>query len=167
MTATTLRNMEKDIIEEPKQDAKPSLRKEGDDKSDLETGSLPPSQPGPPNGGIAWLVVLGAWCTSFCSFGWINSVGAFQEYYQNDLLSSYSASTISWIPALQIFFMMATGPIVGKLYDNYGPRYLVFGGTILHVFGLMMTSLATEYYQILLGQGVCSAIGVAAIFQPG
>lgn len=28
-----------------------------------------------PNGGTtAWLVVLGAWCTSFCSFGWVNSM---------------------------------------------------------------------------------------------
>lgn len=27
-----------------------------------------------PDGGVdAWLVVLGAWCVSFCSFGWINS----------------------------------------------------------------------------------------------
>jgi hypothetical protein len=27
-----------------------------------------------PNGGArAWLVVLGAWCTAFCSFGWLNS----------------------------------------------------------------------------------------------
>ncbi|RKK21356.1 hypothetical protein BFJ66_g17030 [Fusarium oxysporum f. sp. cepae] len=123
-------------------------------------------QPDPPNGGVAWLVVLGAWCASFCSFGWINSVGEFQEYYQNELLPNYSPSTISWIPSLQIFFMMAMGPIVGKLYDSYGPRYLVFGGSLLHVFGLMMTSLATKYYQILLSQGVCSAIGVAAIFQP-
>lgn len=27
----------------------------------------------PDGGTTAWLVVLGAWCTSFCSFGWINS----------------------------------------------------------------------------------------------
>jgi MFS family permease len=124
-------------------------------------------QPDPPDGGVAWLVVLGAWCASFCSFGWINSVGAFQEYYQNELLPNYSPSTISWIPSLQIFFMMAMGPIVGKIYDSYGPRYLLFGGSLLHVFGLMMASLATKYYQILLSQGVCSAIGVAAIFQAG
>lgn len=27
-----------------------------------------------PDGGLeAWLVVLGAWCVSFCSYGWINS----------------------------------------------------------------------------------------------
>lgn len=30
----------------------------------------------------------------------------------------------------------------------------------------MMASLGTEYYQILLAQGVCSGIGVSAIFQP-
>jgi hypothetical protein len=27
----------------------------------------------PDGGAVAWLVVVGAWCTSFCSFGWINS----------------------------------------------------------------------------------------------
>lgn len=27
-----------------------------------------------PDGGVtAWLVVVGTWCTSFCSFGWLNS----------------------------------------------------------------------------------------------
>lgn len=29
---------------------------------------------GPPDGGSeAWMVVLGAWCCSFCCYGWINS----------------------------------------------------------------------------------------------
>ncbi|KAM0358931.1 hypothetical protein HYE67_011281 [Fusarium culmorum] len=142
------------------------------EKSDIEDGvTQPPVKPvagsGAPDGGLeAWLVVLGAWCTSFCSFGWINSVGAFQEYYQNDLLKEYSSSTIAWIPSLQIFFIMGMGPIIGKLYDSYGPRWLIFGGSFLHVFGIMMASISTEYYQILLSQGVCSAIGVSAIFQP-
>ncbi|KAH8652162.1 major facilitator superfamily domain-containing protein [Xylariales sp. PMI_506] len=121
----------------------------------------------PPDGGTtAWLAVLGSWCTAFCSFGWINSIGTFQEYYQNGPLIEYSASTISWIPSLQVFFMMAMGPIVGKLFDKYGPVHLIVGGTLLHVFGLMMASISKEYYQFLLSQGVCSAIGAAAIFQP-
>lgn len=30
----------------------------------------------PDGGAAAWLVVLGAWCTSFCSFGWLNSMGS-------------------------------------------------------------------------------------------
>ncbi|KXH38525.1 major facilitator superfamily transporter [Colletotrichum simmondsii] len=146
-----------------------TIRQTDPEKGGPPAGGAKPSWPGSdaPDGGVtAWLVVLGAWCTSFCSFGWVNSVGAFQEYYQNDLLRNYSPSTISWIPSLQIFFMMAMGPVIGQLYDHYGPRYLILAGTFLHVFGLMMTSLATQYWQILLAQGVCSAIGVAAIFQP-
>lgn len=28
-----------------------------------------------PDGGMtAWLVILGNWCTAFCSFGWVNSM---------------------------------------------------------------------------------------------
>ncbi|KAH8661500.1 putative monocarboxylate transporter [Tricladium varicosporioides] len=122
--------------------------------------------PAPDGGMTGWLVVLGAWCISFCSFGWINSVGTFQDYYESDLLRTYSASQIAWIPSLQVFFMFAMGPIVGKLYDTHGPRYLILGGSLMHVFGLMMASLSTSYYQVMLSQGVCSAIGVSAIFQP-
>ncbi|OAA66539.1 Major facilitator superfamily domain, general substrate transporter [Niveomyces insectorum RCEF 264] len=134
-------------------------------------GAAPPPPPStvseaPDGGWEAWSVVFGAWCTSFCSFGWINSVGIFQNYYENGPLKDYSASTISWIPSLQIFFMMGMGPIIGRLFDAYGPRHVLFCGTILAVFGLMMASLSTQYYQFLLAQGVCSAIGVSGVFQP-
>jgi nitrate/nitrite transporter NarK len=59
------------------------------------------------------------------------------------------------------------GPVIGKTYDNYGPRYILLVGTFLHVFGLMMTSLATKYYQFILAQGICSPIGASMIFYPG
>ncbi|CAK7216958.1 hypothetical protein SCUCBS95973_002989 [Sporothrix curviconia] len=136
---------------------------------DEEKVKAPPAfqRPPAPDGGMAaWLVVLGTWCTSFCSFGWLNSIGVFQEYYETTLLKQYSPSTISWITSLQIFFMMGLGPVVGFLYDRAGTRNLLLAGSFLHVLGIMMTSLGTQYYQILLAQGVCSAIGVACIFQP-
>ncbi|KAI3579677.1 major facilitator superfamily transporter [Fusarium oxysporum f. sp. albedinis] len=142
----------------------------GDTNSDAEK-SAPvvnwPANNAPDGGRDAWLCVLGTWCTSICAFGWLNSVGVFQQYYEAGPLRQYSSSTIAWIPSLQIFFMMAMGPIVGKVFDKYGPRYLLSGGLFLHVFGLMMASISHKYYQIMLSQGVCSAIGVAAIFQPG
>ncbi|KAB5523171.1 putative MFS transporter [Coniochaeta sp. 2T2.1] len=136
-------------------------------EGDAETQGLPvaPEIDAPPDGGTAaWWVVLGAWCVSFCSYGWINSVGTFQEYYQSGPLKEYSASTISWIPSLQIFFMSVLGPVVGHVYDRYGMRLLVLVGTLMHVFGLMMASVSTQYYQFLLSQGVCSALGVAVVF---
>jgi MFS family permease len=118
----------------------------------------------PDGGARAWLVILGAWCASFCAYGWINTVGTFQVYYETGPLKEYSSSTISWIPSLQIFFMSFLGPFLGSIYDRYGLRLLVGIGSFMHVFGLMMASLSTEYYQFLLSQGVCSAIGVAAVF---
>ncbi|KAI4111342.1 MAG: hypothetical protein LQ339_000541 [Xanthoria mediterranea] len=120
-----------------------------------------------PDGGLqAWLVVSGAFCCLFCSFGWVNCIGVFQAYYQTHQLSNYSPSTVSWIPSLTVFFMFAGGPIWGKCYDNYGPRQLLLAGSFLHVFGLMMASLCSEYYQFILAQGVCSPIGASLIFYP-
>lgn len=52
---------------------------------------------------LTWFVIL--------------AVGAFQEYYQQDLLSNYSASTVSWIPSLQIFFIMG---LVSLLLSCHG-----------------------------------------------
>ena len=39
-------------------------------------------------------------------------------------------------------------------------------GSFLHVFGLMMASISTEYYQFLLSQAVCSPIGASMVFYP-
>ena len=55
----------------------------------------------PEGGAQAWLTVAGSSACLFVSFGWVNCVGVFQEYYQTHQLKEYSASDIAWIPALQ------------------------------------------------------------------
>jgi MFS family permease len=65
---------------------------------------------------------------------------------------------------MEVFMMFFGGPISGKIFDNYGPRWLLIIGSFLHVFGLMMTSLSTQYYQFILAQGIVSALGASAIF---
>lgn len=59
------------------------------------------------------------------------------------------------------------GFFVGRIYDKYGPRWLMLFGTFMHVFGLMMASVSTQYYQIVLSQGICSPIGICCLFTPG
>ncbi|KAF1841859.1 MFS general substrate transporter [Cucurbitaria berberidis CBS 394.84] len=121
----------------------------------------------PDGGKDAYLCLLGAACCLFCSFGWINCLGIFQNYYQRNQLRDYSPSTIAWIASLEIFCMFLPGPIVGWVYDNHGPRYILIFGTLMHVFGLMMTSLCTEFWQFVLAQGICSPLGLNCIFQAG
>ena len=118
----------------------------------------------PDGGKDAWLCLLGSFCCLFCSFGWINCLGVFQNYYQTHQLRDYSPSSIAWIASIEIFMMFFPGPIVGWAFDNYGPKYLLIFGTFFHVFGLMMTSLCTEYYQFILAQAICSPLGLNCIF---
>ena len=62
--------------------------------------------------------------------------------------------------------MLFGGLPVGKIFDDYGPRYLLLAGMLFHVFGLMMISISTEYYQFLLSQAFCSAVGASMVFYP-
>ncbi|KAI1097254.1 MFS general substrate transporter [Jackrogersella minutella] len=143
-------------------------------EADMEKGGVaPPPASGPPgfnpadfpDGGLeAWLVVIGGFCALFSTFGLVNCVGVFVSYYVEGPLSNYSASTVSWITSLQVFMMSGLNAVMGRLFDNYGPKWLLIIGTLVYSFGLMMLSLSTEYYQIILSQGIVSAVGMSAVF---
>lgn len=80
--------------------------------------------------------------------GLITTFGAFQEYYRTVLLRDQSSSAISWIGSIQATLIPMVGMITGPLVDAGYLRLLISGGSFLIVFGMMMTSLATEYYQV-------------------
>lgn len=52
----------------------------------------------------------------------------------------------------------------GRLFDNFGPRWLLWGGTVTYIFGLMMVSLSSQYYQFFLAQAVVASLGSSAVF---
>lgn len=146
--------------------AKDVTSKEAPPAQDAPINPMHPSQ-FPDGGPKAWLCVAGASACLFCSFGWINAVGVFQNYYESGPLREYSPSTVGWIVSTEVFFMLFMSPWVGLIFDNFGPRILLAVGTFFHVFGLMMTSLSNEYYQFFLAQSICSAIGASMLFGPG
>lgn len=185
--ADTRHNSELSLPASQKNAERQSKEASDAEPEDVEKAEKPPQNPWmdpksfPDGGAKAWLTVAGASACLFVSFGWVNCVGIFQEYYQSNQLKDYTASDISWIPALQstsslvavsifltmlVFFMLFGGTFVGRIFDDYGPRYLLLTGTFLHVFGLMMTSISTKYYQLLLSQAICSPIGASMVFYP-
>ncbi|KAH9849494.1 MFS general substrate transporter [Lenzites betulinus] len=120
----------------------------------------------PDGGAAAWLTVFGAFLALFCSFGQLNSFGTFQTWYAEHQLSHLPPSTIAWIGSLQLWVFFFSGGFVGRLFDAYGPRRILIPGLLVLVFGTMMTSISTQYYQYILAQGVLVAVGIGAVFYP-
>lgn len=61
---------------------------------------------------------------------------------------------------------MLIGVISGPLFDAGYMYFLLPFGSFMIIFGYMMTSLATEYYQVMLAQGICVGLGAGCIFVP-
>lgn len=92
--------------------------------------------------------------------------GAYQSYYETVLLREKTASEISWIGSLQTFLLLFGGVLAGPLFDKGYLRSLVLTGSILVVFGMMMTSICDRYWQFMLSQGVVVGLGYACLIVP-
>lgn len=98
--------------------------------------------------------------------GLLNSFGAFQAYYSTALLSDKSSSAISWIGSTQAFLLELVGVIIGPIFDRGYFHTLIYTGTFLIVFGMIMLSLCSAYWQVLLTQGICVGLGGGLVFVP-
>lgn len=156
------------------------------DENTTPNGPTEEKEPEPSfdTGLMAWLQVVGSffcffnsWYAGFylpsmiCSThliprGIINTWGAFQTYYQTELLSNVSASSIAWIGSLESFLLMLFGVITGPLFDAGYLRWLVGFGTFILPFGLMMASISTQFWQLILAQGICGGLGAGSLFVP-
>ncbi|RDW59587.1 hypothetical protein BP6252_12674 [Coleophoma cylindrospora] len=114
----------------------------------------------------ACLAILGAFFAMFCSVGYTNAFGVFQEYYSHTILSSHSASSISWLGSFNIFCLFGGTLISGFLNDKYGPRIILWTGSVIVLFALFMTSLCQTYYQLFLAQALLQGIGISLIMLP-
>lgn len=104
----------------------------------------------------------------FNTWGMIFSFGTFQTYYTSEggLQDTSSASAVAWIGSIQAFLLLFGAAFSGRYFDMGYYRQLVVSGSCLIVIGMMMTSLATRYYQVLLGQGFCVGIGMSFLLVP-
>lgn len=97
-----------------------------------------------PEGGFkAWSVVVGAFCGSFSVFALINSTGVLLQYLQTNQLKDYTSAEISWIFGVELFLTFFCGAPVGPIFDAYGPRVMVFIGSVLLVSSLLLLGLCT------------------------
>ncbi len=92
--------------------------------------------------------------------------GVFQTFYESDILRHESASNISWVGSIQAFLIFLGGAMVSPFFDLGYLGTLLSLGTFCIVFGMMMTSLCTTYWQFILAQGITVGIGFGCLFLP-
>jgi MFS family permease len=98
--------------------------------------------------------------------GVVNAFGVFQTYYERNILSDYPPSSIAWIGSIQAFLLLTVGSITGPLFDAGYFRFLLLFGWLMLPFGLMMTSISTEFWHVMLAHGICAGLGSGSLFVP-
>lgn len=120
----------------------------------------------PDGGAKAWLTAIGGFISFIATIGFLTGGSVFQSYYATTTLPSSSSSDIAWIGSAQVWGCFFFGTVSGRLSDKYGPTLPLAIGTVVMVFGTMMASISTKYYQFLLSQGFCVALGMGFAFTP-
>ena len=153
-------------VANPSEDASQSHTNDNAHPDQVASSDLPFSPVSePPDGGlVAWSQVLAGHLVAFNSWGFVNSFGLFQAYYATAL--KQAPSTISWVGSVQNFLTLFIGTFSGRAMDAGFYRHVAIVGLGLQVFGVFMTSLATEYWQLLLAQGICQGLGNGLVFTP-
>ncbi|KAL5319882.1 hypothetical protein ACEPPN_012940 [Leptodophora sp. 'Broadleaf-Isolate-01'] len=113
-----------------------------------------------------WLQSIGAFLVYAATWGLLSVYGTYQSYYETTLLPGSSSNAISWVGTISVILLIMGGVLTGPIYDRGYVRELLLTGSILTIFGIMMTSLATKYWHILLAQGLCVGFGAGILSNP-
>ncbi|CBX95726.1 hypothetical protein IAQ61_004559 [Plenodomus lingam] len=117
------------------------------------------------DGLAAWMQALGSFLVYTATWGLLSAYGSYQSYYEHTL-PDVATDNIAWVGTVEGVLLIISGVISGPIYDRGHIRSLLYVGTVLTVFGVMMLSLCTKYWQIMLAQGWCIGIGSGILYTP-
>ncbi|GIC85399.1 putative MFS monocarboxylate transporter [Aspergillus udagawae] len=117
----------------------------------------------PEGGREAWTCLLGSFLMMFPSFGFQTAVGSVQDYISTHQLAEYSVRDVGWITAILVFLTLFLGVQVGPLFDRYGPRVLLVGGSLANVVSFLLLAQCRVYWHFVLCLSVLGGISSAVI----
>ncbi|KAF1967716.1 putative MFS monocarboxylate transporter [Bimuria novae-zelandiae CBS 107.79] len=133
--------------------------------TEIEQAGLPPTD----TGRGAWLVLAGCSLIQVPVWGFSSAFGVFQEYYSshgdelkggvgNVATVGTTVSGVMYLMSPFTFFLLTRWP---RLRRWFGPI-----GLVLAFIGFLASSFATTVGQLILTQGVVSALGCGLLFTP-
>ena len=105
----------------------------------------------------------------FNAFGYGSSYGLFLAHYL-DPTSGFpiglTRNTWAWPGSVQMFFFCFLGTLSGRLFDAGYYRQTICFGFALQLIGIFTTAEGSQFWHILLSQGVVTGIGNGFILAP-
>lgn len=144
-----------------------------------------------PEGGLPGLKALaGAWCMSAASFGVVNSFvrcrrasivltrqAVINTELQRGLLRDESPANVSRasrsrnclayvsvVGSIQYALLLSSGLFVGRAFDRGWLLYLNCTSLVAAPFGIMMLSISTKLYQVVLSFGLLSGLALGPVY---
>ncbi|KAF9887524.1 hypothetical protein FE257_010102 [Aspergillus nanangensis] len=117
----------------------------------------------PEGGRDGWACLLGSALMMFPSFGFQTAVGSVQDYISTHQLAAYSVRDVGWITALLVFLTLFLGVQVGPLFDRYGPRALLIGGSLASVASYFLLAECTQYWHFIFCLSILGGVSAAVI----
>jgi sugar phosphate permease len=112
----------------------------------------------------AW-VVLGATTFVLLTAGGVRAaIGVFIKPLEAEF--GWSRTALSSAVAVSIALYGLTGPVVGRLADRWGPRWVLVIGVTLVGIGTMLGAAVTHFWQFFVAVGLIAAIGSSATAAP-
>lgn len=115
-------------------------------------------------GYVAWTQVLVSHLLVVNGFGYLSAFGLFQSHWESFL--SRSSSDVAWVGSLQLCLLFFVGTLSGRAMDAGYFRLLLAIGCSLQVLGIFTSSVVTQFWQLVLSQGLAQGLGNGLLFTP-
>jgi len=114
--------------------------------------------------GRAWLVVAGAFSSSFVVFGVVYSFGVFLQPIATEFHADPTAASAFFSITAVVYYGL--GAFAGRAADRFGPRAIVAAGAAILGLGLGLTALVHQVWVGYLTYGLGVGIGGACCYVP-
>ncbi|KAF2841835.1 putative MFS monocarboxylate transporter [Patellaria atrata CBS 101060] len=136
----------------------------GSGQSEVEQTPLPPTD----GGRAAWLVLAGCSIIQTPVWGFSLAFGVFQEFYTKDSGLKGNKSGIAIIGTTFTGILYLTSPVLFGVLTRWPGIRSICGpiGLLINIISLLLSSFATEVWQLIATQGVLCGLGSGLLFAP-
>ena len=105
-----------------------------------------------------WIVIALSFICLCISFGIRSAIGAFIAPWEEEFLAGRSQVTLVSVLCYITFILFQ--PVIGRATDQLGARFVLTASILLTGGGLLLSSLATGFWQLIITYGLIASIGM-------